>query len=103
MVIRRILLGACAVLIATGGPAAADHSYSHVLGETSDRPAAAAGSLSATATSATASSAEGSNLARTGSSAIVPLAQIATVLIGGGALLVLATRRRSGSESTATI
>lgn len=113
--VRRILLGAFALLIAMAAPAAADDRYSHVLGDNGGRssaPSAAGSSTGGSSTggsgdgdssiAATASS-DGSRLARTGSSAILPLAQVATVLIGSGAVLVLATRRRRGSGSSAAV
>lgn len=101
VMVRRILFGAFALLIAMAAPAAADHSYNHVLGTNDQRsPAAVTASDSGTAASAT--SADDSRLARTGSNIIVPLAQVATALLGGGALLVLATRRRRGRETSAT-
>ena len=128
MVVRRVLIGACAVLFVTATPASASHTYNHVLGDVDVRtPGGSPGGrgvstgvrgVSATgqsgASSARASSgASGSGsastsgngddglLARTGSDYLVPMAEGAAVLIGVGALLVLATRRRR-STSTAS-
>ena len=128
MIVRRVLFGACAVLFVTAAPASADHAYNHVLGEAIERtPVVSTGDQGVSATgrgvsaagqggatsvgaasgaSGTGSSSTSGNgadglLARTGSDYLVPMAEGAAVLIGAGALLVLATRRRR-STSTAS-
>ena len=123
MIVRRVLFGACALLFVTAAPASADHTYSHVLGEGGERTpgvstggqgvsaagqggATSAGASSGTSgsdSSSTTGNGAGGLLARTGSDSLVPMAEGAAVLIGAGALLVLATRRRrSTSTSTST-
>ena len=92
MIVRRVLFGACTVLFVTAAPASADHNYSHVDVRTP-------GGVSAISVGASGKSDGG--LPQTGSNYLVPMAEGATVLIGAGALLVLATRRRR-STSTAS-
>ena len=90
--IRRSLLGACAVLLLWAAPAAA--AYEDVLGEGQER----------TPTVVVAGESRPSpvgGLARTGSDSVVPLAGTATALVGGGALLVLAARRRRSTPRNA--
>ena len=116
MVVRRVLIGACAVLFVTATPASANDTYNHVLGDVGERtPGVSTGGQgvstggqggatsvgASSGSSSTSGNRDGGLLARTGSDYLVPMAEGAVVLIGAGALLVLATRRRR-STSTAS-
>ncbi|HEV8115380.1 MAG TPA: LPXTG cell wall anchor domain-containing protein [Acidimicrobiales bacterium] len=106
MVVRRILLGAGALVFLAATPAAAAQSYNDVLGAGQTRRPTVVdpGGVRAASTggsSAGSASGAGSDLPRTGSSDLVPLAEAATALIGGVALLVLVARRRRLGTATA--
>lgn len=88
--ICRTLVGACALIALSAAPAAA--GYEDVLGEGTGRPPVVVRESAPRA---------GGALPRTGSDTIVPMAEVASVMIGGGALLVLAARRRSSTRSSA--
>ena len=101
MVVRRVLLATLAIFFLFGAPAGAQ-SYGDVLdtGQQGGATVRAAGTgiVSATATGTTEAN-EGS-LARTGSDNIQAFAQVATVLIGCGVLLVVTARRRRGTRAS---
>lgn len=94
MVFRRVLLASSAMFFLSVSPAAADHSYNHVLGG-GRTPVVATGGETRT------SGSPAGGLARTGSSDIVPMAEAATLLIGGGALLMVIGRRRRNRTTSA--
>lgn len=91
--VRRTLLVATMLVCFWTGPAAAD-SYGDVLDTGRNRGGAV------TAGAPGVSSARG-DLARTGQDNVVPLAQGAVALVGGGMLLVLVGRRRRTSRAAA--
>ena len=94
MVFRRVLLASSAMFLLSAAPAAADHSYSHVLGQGRTPTVVAT-------EEAPISGAPSGGLARTGSNDMVPLAEAATLMIGGGALLVLIGRRSRPATTAA--
>lgn len=90
----RTLFAACAVLLLSAAPAAAQVDYpptsvspTSLVRSTTVPPFVTPGQEVTTAGA-------GGPLARTGSNNIVPLVQAALVLLGGGMLLVLVARRR---------
>lgn len=102
MTVRRILVVAITLLIMWAAPAAADHSYSHVLGVEQTRTAVDTGPVQAQSSTPRAGGARTGALASTGSDTLVPLAQGALVLVGLGSLLALVGRRRRSQRQLTT-